>query len=164
MKIITWNDCCKFREKFSLLVPFDADIMVIEECEDPQRASSDSYSAFESNALGIGHNKNKGVGVFAKPRIKIEKLAWDRLHDQRNQTTVTRLLQERGLVSAYHYVTGEAQGQERTATFYMYRNRTKPHHIDYCFCSEARLKQMTVLNPNQFLAYSDHVPITIVID
>ena len=112
MKIITWNDCCKFREKFSLLVPFDADIMVIEECEDPQRASSDSYSAFESNALGIGHNKNKGVGVFAKPRIKIEKLAWDRLHDQRNQTTVTRLLQERGLVSAYHYVTSEAPRQE----------------------------------------------------
>ena len=29
---------------------------------------------------------------------------------------------------------------------------------------EARLKQMTVLNPNQFLAYSDHVPIAIEID
>ena len=197
--------------------------LVIEECEEPKRASSDSYSNFASNALWIGHNKNKGLGVFAKPGIKIEKLAWesnslryflpvrinhtfdlvavwackpyieafyeyerlhhrkidrntvilgdfnsnvvwDRLHGQRNHTTATRLLQERGLVSAYHYVTSEAPGQESTATFYMYRDKTKPHHIDYCFCSEARLKQMTVLNPDQFLAYSDHVPIAIEIN
>ena len=197
--------------------------LVIEECEEPKRASSDSYSNFASNALWIGHNKNKGLGVFAKPGIKIEKLAWesnslryflpvrinhtfdlvavwackpyieafyeyerlhhrkidrntvilgdfnsnvvwDRLHGQRNHTTATRLLQERGLVSAYHYVTSEASGQESTPTFYMYRDKTKPHHIDYCFCSEARLKQMTVLNPDQFLAYSDHVPIAIEIN
>ena len=51
--------------------------MVIQECEDPQRASADSYSDFASNALWIGHNKNKGLGVFAKPGIKIEKLAWE---------------------------------------------------------------------------------------
>ena len=64
MKIITWNACCKFREKFSLLAHFDADIIVIQECEDPQSASSDSYSAFASNVLWIGHNKNKGLGVL----------------------------------------------------------------------------------------------------
>ena len=54
----------KFREKFSLLAHFDADIIVIQECEDPQSASSDSYSAFASNVLWIGHNKNKGLGVL----------------------------------------------------------------------------------------------------
>lgn len=90
----------------------------------------------------------------------------DRLHGQRNHTAVVQSLGFRGLVSAYHYVTGEALGQESTATFYMYWDKTKPHHIDYCFCSEARLQQMTVLSPEQCLAlaYSDHVPIPIVID
>lgn len=73
MKIITWNACCKLREKLSLLAPFDADIMVIQECEDPQRASSDSYSNFASNALWIGHNKNKGVNFQTFPTLNVWK-------------------------------------------------------------------------------------------
>lgn len=92
--------------------------------------------------------------------------AWDRLHGQRNLTAVVQSLRDRGLVSAYHYVTREAPGQESTATFYMYWDKTKPHHLDYCFGSAARLQQMTVLNPDQCLAlaYSDHVPIAIAIE
>ena len=31
MKIITWNACCKFREKYSLLSQYDADILVIQQ-------------------------------------------------------------------------------------------------------------------------------------
>ena len=35
MKIISWNCNGKFREKFSAILEEDADIYVIQECENP---------------------------------------------------------------------------------------------------------------------------------
>ncbi len=35
MKIVTWNCAGAFRRKYGTLAHFDADILVIQECEDP---------------------------------------------------------------------------------------------------------------------------------
>ena len=37
---------------------------------------------------------------------------WDRLHGKRNQTAVNIALSDKGLVSAYHYLSGEQYGKE----------------------------------------------------
>jgi exonuclease III len=40
LKILTWNCNGAFRRKFDALLQFDADIIVIQECEDPERTSA----------------------------------------------------------------------------------------------------------------------------
>lgn len=37
MKIISWNCRGKFREKYAVLEKMDADIYVIQECENPEK-------------------------------------------------------------------------------------------------------------------------------
>lgn len=51
---------------------FDADILVIQECEDPSRVNDLEYSSFAANYLWTGASKNKGLGVFAKPGLTLE--------------------------------------------------------------------------------------------
>ena len=76
MKIITWNCNGAFRKKLQYLEQFNADILVIQECEDPKQ-STKAYEEWASNYLWIGKNKNKGLGIFAKKEIEIEKLNWN---------------------------------------------------------------------------------------
>lgn len=76
LKIITWNCNGAFRKKFQYLDSFDADIYIIQECEDPARSNHDSYIKFAENHLWIGHNKNRGLGIFAKKEIKLEDNNW----------------------------------------------------------------------------------------
>ena len=76
MKILTWNCNGAFRNKFTALEEFDADIIIIQECENPEISNNDKYREFSRNSIWIGNNKNKGLGIFAKDSIKIEKLNW----------------------------------------------------------------------------------------
>jgi exonuclease III len=77
MKIVTWNCNGAFRKKFEHLGHINADIYVIQECEDPERCKDQSYKNWASNYLWIGNNKNKGLGVFAKESILLTPLDWD---------------------------------------------------------------------------------------
>ncbi len=77
MKIITWNCNCKFREKFKIITSYDADIYVIQECENPLKTSSEDYKKFAENSLWVGNNKNKGLGIFAKKAVDLEQLFWN---------------------------------------------------------------------------------------
>jgi exonuclease III len=74
MKIISWNCAGAFRKKFHLLDAYSADVLVIQECEDPAKSSSD-YQRWAQNYLWVG-SKHKGIGVFAKPHVKLKKLDW----------------------------------------------------------------------------------------
>ena len=76
MKILTWNCNGAFRKKFKDITSLDADIYVIQECEDPQRSNDNEYKNWAVNYLWIGDNKNKGIGVFARKNIGLEKLNW----------------------------------------------------------------------------------------
>ena len=76
MKIITWNCNGAFRKKFHALLEFNADILVIQECENPKESNDLEYKNWANNYLWIGDSKNKGLGVFGKREINIERLDW----------------------------------------------------------------------------------------
>lgn len=78
MKIVSWNCGGKFREKFQDIIAVDADIYVIQECENPAECKSITYREFAHNYLWIGENKNKGLGVFAKNDIQLRENNWQK--------------------------------------------------------------------------------------
>lgn len=77
LKILTWNCGGAFRKKFNNISNEDADIYIIQECEDPARSNDEIFRKWATNYLWVGENKNKGLGVFAANGIEIENLYWD---------------------------------------------------------------------------------------
>ena len=77
IKIVSWNTCGKFREKFHLLTAFNADVFVIPECEDPSSCSLSQYHRFATSGIWIGENKNKGLGIFHNSKSSIYPLKWE---------------------------------------------------------------------------------------
>lgn len=85
MKIITWNCNGAFRKKYSYLEEINADITVIQECENPE-LSTKEYKKWATNYLWIGNNKNKGLAIFANENIKLELLDWSDInHKYKNE-------------------------------------------------------------------------------
>jgi exonuclease III len=76
MKIISWNCNGAFRKKFHALLELNADILVIQECENPKESNDLEYKNWANNYLWIGDSKNKGLGIFAKEEINIQPLDW----------------------------------------------------------------------------------------
>lgn len=76
MRIISWNCNGAFRRKYKHLLALDADLMIIQECEDPAQSNDAEYKNSLNNYLWIGHNKNSGLGVFAKPSYSLNILDW----------------------------------------------------------------------------------------
>ncbi len=77
IKIVTWNCGGAFRKKFKAIASFDADIYVIQECENPETSTDKAYKEWAGNFLWTGENNHKGLGVFAKNGIQIENLDWE---------------------------------------------------------------------------------------
>lgn len=77
LKIVSWNACGKFRDKFHLMSTFNADVYVIQECEDPSFCLVSQYQQFTENGFWIGENKNKGLGIFNKSTIPMSALPWE---------------------------------------------------------------------------------------
>lgn len=80
MKIVSWNCNGVLRKKFKHISSFNADIYVIQECEDPSKTSDKAYEQWCKNHLWIGDSKNKGLGIFARPSINLELLNWSDLY------------------------------------------------------------------------------------
>jgi exonuclease III len=77
MKLATWNCNGALRNKLDAVFELDADISVIQECEDPARSTSEEYKAWAGNYLWRGENKNRGIGIFAKPHVKLKLATLD---------------------------------------------------------------------------------------
>ncbi|WP_439861371.1 endonuclease/exonuclease/phosphatase family protein [Pseudomonas sp. MBLB4136] len=77
MRIVSWNCNGAFRKKLHLLEELNADVLVIQECEDPVQCRDAHYKQWANNHLWAGDNKNKGLGVFAKPDVRLEPLNLD---------------------------------------------------------------------------------------
>jgi endonuclease/exonuclease/phosphatase family metal-dependent hydrolase len=90
---------------------------------------------------------------------------WDGQHPpDRNFSALVERLGRLGLVSAYHAFFGEPLSSERRPTFYLYRHRDKPMHLDYCFIPRAwlpRLRKVTVGKFGTWSRVSDHMPLVV---
>ena len=220
MRIVSWNCNGAFRKKHSKILSLDADIYVIQECENPDIALDKGYINFSDSYVWTGENKNKGLGIFSKNGIDFKETSWpknglrnftsicihsefnllgvwacrpyieeyylyqktnfelinentviigdfnsnsiwDQQHGQRNHSAVVKELEVKGLFSAYHYLKKEEQGKETEKTFYLHKNPDKAFHIDYCFLAPQRIEEFNILAHQDWLEYSDHMPIVI---
>ena len=83
MKIITWNCNGALRNKFEYLSDFEADIYVIQECENPVETEHVKYKEWAENHLWMGDTKNKGIGIFANSGVELKKLNWSDHYEEK---------------------------------------------------------------------------------
>lgn len=76
MKITTWNCNGALRKKLDITESLASDVLIIQECEDPSQSTTD-YRNWASNYIWEGDNKNKGIGIFAKQGVSINRLDWN---------------------------------------------------------------------------------------
>lgn len=87
---------------------------------------------------------------------------WDHQFPNGNHTHAVAHLDAQGFVSLYHARYREPAGAETRPTFYLYRNRAKPYHLDYCFVPRTwlpRLRTFTVGTYKTWHTLSDHCPL-----
>ncbi|MEP6466762.1 MAG: endonuclease/exonuclease/phosphatase family protein [Parafilimonas sp.] len=65
MKIITWNCNMAFRNKANLILKYSPDILIIPECEHPQKLVFKNKELNPTDTLWFGQNQNKGLGIFS---------------------------------------------------------------------------------------------------
>jgi hypothetical protein len=114
------------------------------------RALDDSLEFCRSNDLVVAGDFNNNP-------------QWDRPNGPNNMARISQELMKRGLVSLYHSRSGLAFGAEAQATYWQYRNRTKPYHIDYIFVPTDWLKHLVSFEIGTFedwFQHSDHAPLS----
>ncbi len=78
MKLISWNCQGAFRKKAEMILLERPDILVVEECEHPDKLAFNSTNHKTNDLLWFGENNNKGLGVFSYSNYKFQ------LHNQYN--------------------------------------------------------------------------------
>jgi exodeoxyribonuclease III len=234
MKIITWNCNMAFRKKADLILAQKPDILIIVECEHPDKLLFTANIPKATDSLWFGKNQHKGLAIFSygdyrfkirenynesfKMIIPIEvtdghfdfnlfliwaynpddkdgryitqvwkaiahydelltnkstmfigdfnsNTIWDyKKHKLGSHSSVVQQLEHKGIFSTYHIHHKQTQGTEEHPTFYMYRHKNKPYHIDYCFVSTDmldKLQSVDIGDYDTWIKYSDHVPVMI---
>lgn len=88
---------------------------------------------------------------------------WDKLHPGMSHSILVQKLRELEIESLYHNQSQESHGKETAPTQFMYRKIEKGYHIDYAFVSDSLRKdaKITIGDPEEWLQYSDHMPLII---
>jgi exodeoxyribonuclease III len=88
---------------------------------------------------------------------------WDAQARPQNHSDLVAFLEEElGLVSAYHCWNMVPQGREEDATFYLYRNREKPYHIDFVFVpADWCIEHVHAGSHDHWCRESDHTPLVV---
>ncbi|MCB9173823.1 MAG: endonuclease/exonuclease/phosphatase family protein [Flavobacteriales bacterium] len=135
----------------------------------------------EFNLLGVWTHQNNSpnfgyIGQFWKymevNKAKFDNMIiagdfnsntiWDQWDRWWNHSDVVNNLKKQKILSVYHKFNNEEQGKELQPTFYLQRKSEKPYHIDFIFCSEPILKQVTNFEIGEFdkwIEISDHLPL-----
>lgn len=77
MRIVTWNCAGALRRKTAAVDALGADIVVVQECENPATTIDMVYADWAGRHVWAGNNKHKGIAVFARNGAAIERLGWD---------------------------------------------------------------------------------------
>ncbi len=92
---------------------------------------------------------------------------WDRKYRAGNHSNVVKYLEKKGIFSCYHLHHKQIQGKEEDPTFYLYKHKDKPYHLDYCFASSDMTENIlsVEIGAHEFWTqYSDHVPVMVTFD
>jgi len=222
-----------FRKKAEFIFKHKPDILIIQECEHPDKLKFNNDTLVPSDILWYGTNQNKGLAVFSFNHYKLKLLdthnvdikmflpiavsggsieftlfaiwaynpqdpsykyvgqvwkgiyqyenilknenviiagdfnsnvIWDKLKRKISHSIVVEKLTSLHIFSTYHAYLNLAQGLEEHPTYFMYRHRNKPYHIDYCFASEHlinKLENVEIGTHEQWTQCSDHSPLIV---
>ena len=223
-----------FRKKAYSILTQKPDILIIVECEHPDKLLFSTDIPKPTDSLWFGKNLHKGLAIFSygsfrfktlenhneefkmiisievtgnnydfnlflvwahntndkegryitqvwkaiihygklltdKPTMLIgdfnSNVIWDyKKHKLGNHAGVVKMLEDIGIYSTYHVHLKQTQGKEQHPTYYMYRYKNKPYHIDYCFASKDLLEKVSSVQVgefNEWIKYSDHVPLIV---
>ncbi|ELY66378.1 exonuclease/endonuclease/phosphatase family protein [Natronococcus jeotgali] len=76
-------------------------------------------------------------------------------------------LEDHGLCSAYHTISGDKYGDESESTFYMHRKEDRPFHTDHFFIPSRLVDSVSNFEVGEHITWSehsDHMPLTINFD
>ena len=85
MRIITWNCNMAYRKKAGLILQYQPDIVIVPECEHPDKLMFQAGTPRPTDTLWFGKNQNKGLGIFSYSHFR---LAVHKDHDTRLETIV----------------------------------------------------------------------------
>lgn len=73
-----------------------------------------------------------------------------------------KLLESKGLVSAYHSFFEEPYAYEKRKTYYHHCKIEKPSsHIDYVFIKKDRIVDVKLEDPDKWISSGDHIPLVV---
>jgi exodeoxyribonuclease III len=75
MRIIAWNCNMAFRKKAAVIAACSPDLLVVPECECPDKLLFGLSTPKPKQTLWFGENKNKGLGIFSYCDFKLELLS-----------------------------------------------------------------------------------------
>jgi len=225
-----------YRKKASLLLAHKPDIVVIPECEHPDKLKFETGIPIPNDVVWFGNNHHKGLGVFSYGDYKFKindthnpdfrtilpltvtnhkleftlfaiwannpgdkgfeyvgqiwkainhysellknertilvgdfnsNTIWDKPKREGNHSTIVDFLAKKGIHSTYHKFYKQTQGKEKHDTWFMYRHKDKPYHLDYCFASDDFIKRMSKVEIGRhkdWCKHSDHTPVIVTFD
>lgn len=75
MKIVSWNCNGALRRKTQHLDLLDADVCIIQECENPEFAD-DKFKRWAGDYLWTGSSKSRGLGIFPRKGNRVREQNW----------------------------------------------------------------------------------------
>ena len=76
MRITAWNCNMQFRNKYKYIKHLNYDIGVISECESLDKIRNVSSDIDYKDAIWIGDNHNKGLGIFSFSDFNLKLAQW----------------------------------------------------------------------------------------
>ncbi|BBE18179.1 hypothetical protein AQPE_2339 [Aquipluma nitroreducens] len=74
MRIITWNCNMAFRKKADFILTYKPDILIVPECEHPDKLKFNPDIPEAKDILWFGTNQNKGLGIFSYSNFRFKLL------------------------------------------------------------------------------------------
>jgi exodeoxyribonuclease III len=74
MKLITWNCQGAFRKKANVILSHKPDILIVQECEHPDKLSFGRLIPKPNDYYWYGDNIHKGIGIYSYSHYKFELL------------------------------------------------------------------------------------------